>query len=97
MEYSMVVTVVLLALGVFAVLNLLKAFLDIRLYPAAKLLAALVLSGSAVIPYASGVRDAVVMGAGVFGLSTLFHAAHKILSALGDERRTATLRGGLRR
>lgn len=93
----MISTVVLLALGVFALVNLFKSLLNLRLFPPAKLLACLVLSVGSVVPYADGVREASVMAAGVFGLSTLFHTAHKLLSAVGDERRTATLRGGLRR
>lgn len=84
-------TVVLLALGTFALTNLIKMLAPPSVLPPAKHLGALVISAVLVIPFATGARDALLMTAGVFGLSTLLHALHKALGAWGDERRAETL------
>ena len=93
----MVLTVSLLALGVFAVGNTLKSLVDVHLLPAAKLLGVLVLSASAVVPFATSAHEGALLGAGVFGLSTIFHGVHKTLEAAGDALRVYVLSKGLRR
>lgn len=87
----MILTVVLLALGVFALVNLAKFFLTTAVRPAGKLTIVAVVSGLVVVPFAMGPREGVLLGLGVFGLSTVFHGLHKLLEAAGDAKRSETL------
>lgn len=87
----MILTVVLLALGVFAVVNLFKFFGPPTLLPAAKLTLAAGLSIALAIVYATDVHEGVAIALGVFGLSMIFHGLHKLLEAAGDAKRSETL------
>ena len=87
----MILTVVLLALGVFAVVNLAKFFLTTAIRPAGKLAVVAVVSALVVTPFAVGPREGFLLGFGVFGLSTVFHGLHKLLEAAGDAKRSETL------
>lgn len=87
----MALTVVLLALGVFAVVNLMKLFGPPALLPAAKLTLAAAMSIMLTVVYAADVQQGVPMAMGMFGLSTVFHGLHKLLEAAGDAKRSETL------
>lgn len=93
----MVATTVALALGVFALANLIRLLLPVQIEPAGKLVLALLLSAAVAPFYAPDLSQGVLLGVGVFGLSTLLHGAHKLLEGAGDERRAETLSKGLRR
>lgn len=93
----MVTTVALLGLGVFAITNLAKSLMPVKALPPAKLIFALALSGLAAVAYAEDGREGVLLAAGIFGASTLFHGLHKLLQAAGDDRRVAMIQRGVRR
>lgn len=93
----MVTEVVLLSLGVFAITNLVKALLPFKSLPPAKLLLVLILSAVLAVVFAEAVREGILMAAGIFGGSTLFHGLHKLLQATGDDRRVAMIQRGIRR
>lgn len=93
----MFTTVALLALGVFALVNLVKAALPFKTLPPAKLLVTLLLAILAVLPFAQDWRERLLMGVGVYGLATLLHGLHKLLQAAGDDRRVAMIQRGIRR
>lgn len=93
----MLLTIVALALGIFALVNLLKLLSPARIEPAGKLVGALVLSAAGAPWFVSNVREGVLLTLGAFGLSTVLHGIHKLLEAAGDERRGELLSKSVRR
>jgi hypothetical protein len=85
-------TVVLLALGTFGVVNLLKSLAPgLRFTAATKLLAALLVASLSASLVAGDARQGVMLALPAFGLATLFHTAHRALSARGDDLRASLL------
>lgn len=87
----MVLTVSLLALGVFSLTNFVKSLVTAHLLPAAKLLIAGLFSAPGAIFYATDISEGVLLFVGTFGFATILHGAHKMLEAGGDALRASVL------
>lgn len=81
------------ALFVFGFTNLIKSLLNLTM--AAKLLAALILSlaGAALVGghFELDLYPSLIVGGAAFGLSTLLHAGHKAMNAIGDDLKTRVI------
>lgn len=93
----MILTVVLLALGNFFFVNLVKSLVKVRVLAPAKLIVVLMLATAEVAFFVSTGREFVLLLGGVAGTSTMFHALHRALISLGDYGRIMAMRNAPRR
>jgi len=96
----LITVVVLLSLGIFAITDFVKFVSPAVFLPPMKMVMSFTLSLGGGVAFAL-VEDSWWEGSlvllGTFGLSSIFHAAHKFISAAGDAKRVETLNSRSRR